>query len=209
MITSELSGKIVIVGTENIGKSSIIQRVYKDKYSETSPSTIGAEFRNHKIIIDEKEVNLKIWDTAGQHRFNSILPTWIRDADIGLICFENVDIEDIEGYISKFDEYAPKAKIILVATKMDKYSYYHWKKAVEFSEINDYDIYFTSSKNNSGIYPLFTFCAEYIITLPTSRKEYMIYNNDTNYESSTTIILANFKNKLPEIGNKIKSWCHL
>ena len=44
-------------------------------------STIGVDFKEKKISLNDLKVNLKIWDSAGQERFKSIAKTFIKGAD--------------------------------------------------------------------------------------------------------------------------------
>ena len=65
--------KIVLVGDQNVGKSSIIARYIKNEFDPTknvSPPTIqptiGIDFISKNIAVTGKVVRLQLWDTAGQ-----------------------------------------------------------------------------------------------------------------------------------------------
>jgi small GTP-binding protein len=64
--TGELTFKIIIVGSSNVGKSCLLMRYVSDEYTPQHYPTIGMEFFSKRIQIDGVQVKLQIWDTAGQ-----------------------------------------------------------------------------------------------------------------------------------------------
>jgi len=83
--------KIIVVGDASVGKTSIIHLYVKKEFIKHD-STIGAAFNSvQKIKYDEinpVNVRLSIWDTAGQERFRSIVPIYIKNAQIILMVFD-------------------------------------------------------------------------------------------------------------------------
>ena len=57
--------KVVVIGDTNVGKTSLIQRLNQNKFSGTYKPTIGADFSNKVLEIEDRVVTLQIWDTAG------------------------------------------------------------------------------------------------------------------------------------------------
>ena len=57
--------KFVLVGDSAVGKSSLINRFVDKAFNESLMSTIGVDFKFKKIRIDNNDVKLQIWDTAG------------------------------------------------------------------------------------------------------------------------------------------------
>ena len=48
-----------------VGKSSLMKRVMDNEFREEHQVTIGVDFGNYGLHINEKNVKLQIWDTAG------------------------------------------------------------------------------------------------------------------------------------------------
>jgi len=48
-----------------VGKSSLLSRFVDKSFSESLLSTIGVDFKFKKVRIDNNDVKLQIWDTAG------------------------------------------------------------------------------------------------------------------------------------------------
>jgi small GTP-binding protein len=58
--------KLVFVGDQAVGKSSIITRFIKDQFDPTHNPTVGIDFVSKNINIGGSVVRLQLWDTAGQ-----------------------------------------------------------------------------------------------------------------------------------------------
>ena len=66
---------IILIGDSSVGKSTIMKQIDKMPFNNEAIPTIGVEYGiiNFKPKADpEKEVKVKIWDTAGQDRFRNL-----------------------------------------------------------------------------------------------------------------------------------------
>ena len=74
--------KLVFLGDSNVGKTSIIHRFCENKFEENGlVSTISVAFKNKFLKIDSfTQVNMNIWDTAGQEKFRSMTRSYLRDS---------------------------------------------------------------------------------------------------------------------------------
>lgn len=80
--------KCCFLGSAAVGKSSIIRRFVTDAF-EDELVTVGTVFtKKSSLSISGKVVNLQIFDTAGQEKFDSIVPFYYSDADITVIVFD-------------------------------------------------------------------------------------------------------------------------
>lgn len=61
-----LKFKLVFVGDQAVGKSSIITRFIKDQFDSTHNPTVGIDFVSKNLNIGGTAVRLQLWDTAGQ-----------------------------------------------------------------------------------------------------------------------------------------------
>ncbi|KAF3421680.1 hypothetical protein E2986_09720 [Frieseomelitta varia] len=81
-------GKVVVLGSQGVGKTSIIKRYIEKKFNEHLNPTIGALFFSCKLKIEDSRVILMIWDTAGQERFRSMAPMYYRKANVAMLVFD-------------------------------------------------------------------------------------------------------------------------
>ncbi|KAG7250036.1 hypothetical protein CRUP_011872 [Coryphaenoides rupestris] len=50
----------------------MIQRYCKGVFTKDYKKTIGVDFLERQIIVNDEEVRLMLWDTAGQEEFDAI-----------------------------------------------------------------------------------------------------------------------------------------
>jgi small GTP-binding protein len=81
---NSLEAKIVVLGSQGVGKTSLVNRFVKNAFHPSIHSTIGASFLTKRVVdIDSSTVvRLQIWDTAGQERFRSISKLYYRGMEI-------------------------------------------------------------------------------------------------------------------------------
>uniref|UniRef100_A0A8C3SSP8 Uncharacterized protein n=1 Tax=Chelydra serpentina TaxID=8475 RepID=A0A8C3SSP8_CHESE len=56
--------KMVVVGNGAVGKSSMIQRYCKGIFTKHHKKTIGVDFLERQIQVNNEDVRLMLWDTA-------------------------------------------------------------------------------------------------------------------------------------------------
>ena len=60
------AAKVIMLGQERVGKTSMALRFTQNDYHEDQPSTINAtSFEKQVNLPNMKSVTLQIWDTAG------------------------------------------------------------------------------------------------------------------------------------------------
>lgn len=87
--------KLLLLGDTSVGKSSFINRYFKNFFQEEFLSTIGLDSQNKIIKIFDENYKLTIWDTAGQERFRSITRNYYKNADGVFLIY---DVNDSENY---------------------------------------------------------------------------------------------------------------
>lgn len=51
-------------------------------------TTIGIDFFSKIVQHNSCQVKLQFWDTAGQERFRSIIPSYVRNSQVGILVFD-------------------------------------------------------------------------------------------------------------------------
>lgn len=92
-----IEAKIVVLGAQGVGKTSMVVRYIGRMFSHHISPTIGASFFTCKINIEDTRVKLQVWDTAGQERFKSMAPMYYRNANAALLVF---DITQYDSFTS-------------------------------------------------------------------------------------------------------------
>ena len=61
--------KIIVVGETEVGKTCIINQYINQNFDFNYMTTIAMDKSKKEIEIDNTNLNLEIWDTAGQENF--------------------------------------------------------------------------------------------------------------------------------------------
>ncbi|XP_040105158.1 ras-related protein Rab-23 isoform X2 [Oryx dammah] len=96
----EVAIKTVVVGNGAVGKSSMIQRYCKGVFTKDYKKTIGVDFLERQIQVNDEDVRLMLWDTAGQEEFDAITKAYYRGAQACVLVFSTTDRESFEAISS-------------------------------------------------------------------------------------------------------------
>ncbi len=80
--------KLVFLGDQGVGKTSMITRFMYDTFDNAYQATIGIDFLSKTMYLEDRTVRLQLWDTAGQERFRSLIPSYIRDSSVAVVVFD-------------------------------------------------------------------------------------------------------------------------
>lgn len=176
------SYKVVFLGDTSVGKTSIANRLYLNKFKNDNYPTVGSSY----CCLDDvsKNFNIDIWDTAGQERYRSLAKLYYRNSDIVLVVCDLSNRESLKMaryWINKLIQEESEATIILVGNKTDlerEISHHDLKKTA-----NEYFFQFieVSAKDNHNI----SFLKKTIIDLIKKKdnktiKEKIILKNGRN-----------------------------
>ena len=112
--------KVVVAGAKNVGKTSLLRRFATGKFEKSTLSTIGVDFETKKVVVDDTEILLNIWDFAGEKKFRLLFPSYISGASGALMLYDItneeslIDLTDWINVISSVPN-PPKTRIIIEA----------------------------------------------------------------------------------------------
>lgn len=89
--------KIVFLGDQGVGKTSLITRFMYDTFDSHYAATIGIDFLSKTMYLEDRTVRLQLWDTAGQERFRSLIPSYIRDSNVAVVVYDISNRESFES----------------------------------------------------------------------------------------------------------------
>lgn len=91
------------VGSQGVGKTSLITRSTTGRFSAARTSTIGASLLAKKLVIDNTKVHLQLWDAAGQERFRTLAPLFYRGALAAVLVYDVTDeasLQDVKFWMA-------------------------------------------------------------------------------------------------------------
>ena len=157
----ELKYKLIVIGDENIGKTSILERFKSNQFSPIYEPTVGLDFQSIPILVDDQSVTLLLYDTAGQEKFRSLIPLYTREANIILLIYDISNLESFNNIGKWYEslENINKDEVIfaLVGNKSDLDYNRKVKKedAEKYANEHNYIFQEVSALNGDGIQELF------------------------------------------------------
>ncbi|GAB7355942.1 hypothetical protein MBLNU459_g6579t1 [Dothideomycetes sp. NU459] len=153
--------KLVFLGEQSVGKTSLITRFMYDSFDNTYQATIGIDFLSKTMYLEDRTVRLQLWDTAGQERFRSLIPSYIRDSSVAVVVYDITSaksfqqtrkwVDDVRG------ERGSDVIIVLVGNKTDLNDKREVTTAQGEEEAKKHNLMFieTSAKVGHNVKPLF------------------------------------------------------
>ncbi|KAK1786281.1 hypothetical protein P4O66_017988, partial [Electrophorus voltai] len=115
--------KLVFLGEQSVGKTSLITRFMYDSFDNTYQATIGIDFLSKTMYLEDRTVRLQLWDTAGQERFRSLIPSYIRDSTVAVVVYDITNVNSFQLTSKWIDdvrtERGSDVIIMLVGNKTD------------------------------------------------------------------------------------------
>jgi Ras-related protein Rab-6A len=153
--------KLIVVGNQGTGKSCILNRFVNETFEENYQATIGLDFQSKNVTIHDQDVRLILYDTAGQEKFRSLIPMYIREAQIILLIYDISDRESFDSMPKWIQEVLDVKNtdpvLVLIGNKNDleKDRKVTFEEGKKFAEENKFIFEEVSAKNGNNFESLF------------------------------------------------------
>ena len=114
--------KVIFLGDVGVGKSSIISRLMYNTMESTYSPTVGIDYLSKTVYKNNKVLKIHFWDTAGQEKFKSLMPSYIRYCSVAVIVYDisnSLSFNNIKFWAGLVSEESPSIEIIVVGNKID------------------------------------------------------------------------------------------
>jgi small GTP-binding protein len=112
-----IEAKIVLLGDQNVGKSSIAQRYCKNLFTGQHVATIGGAYLQQKVVLSNGvTIKYHIWDTGGQERFRSMANLYYRDASAAILTYDITNektFESVNFWVNELKYKCDQEKLVL------------------------------------------------------------------------------------------------
>ena len=152
--------KIVFIGNPSTGKTSLLNRICNDKFLPDYDSTIGVDFFTKKIYYNENIFKIQLWDSAGQEKYRSLIPSYLRGASIIFLVYDltwRESFDAIKSWLGFVNQYTSKdqVKLVLVGNKSDLERKVKSEEGKKLAEKEGMLFFETSAKTADGIVDMF------------------------------------------------------
>ena len=112
MSEQKLTYKMIILGDAAVGKTSLFKKLTTEQFDTKVISTIGIDKRTLSITINtedagEKDLDIYLFDTAGEERYRTISVSYFRDSKGLLMMYDitkNESFQNIEDWLKNVKE---------------------------------------------------------------------------------------------------------
>ncbi len=149
--------KIAIIGDACVGKTNILKRFVFGSFDIVTSPTIGVDFYNSVLKIDDSTIKTQLWDTAGQERYRSVTSIYYKNTSGIALVYDITDVKSFNSipfWLQDINKHAiNKPKLLLIGNKKDKENerqvgYYTGR---DFAEANGMIFFETSALDNTNI----------------------------------------------------------
>ena len=148
--------KIIFCGDAGVGKTSIINSIMGQKFSEEYEPSIGVDFFSKTVRYNGRLIKLQIWDSAGQEKFRSLIPNYIRGSAIIFLIFDiskKITYEHLNEWLNFITNIENGSLIIIVGNKIDLKDTreVNSEEAEKYCKDKKYDYFEVSAKDGTNI----------------------------------------------------------
>ncbi len=119
--------KLVMLGDEAVGKTSLIVQHTEHKFDQNYKMTIGTDISAKLVEVEEKglktNVYLIIWDIGGQEKYRILRESYLRGASGALLVFDLTNKNSFHHIYEWIDESrrfcGPNLPMIILGNKCD------------------------------------------------------------------------------------------
>ena len=185
--------KLMVIGETRVGKTALIKKYTKNVFGGTYLTTVGIDFQEKIINVEEKSVKLQIWDTAGEERFRNIAKSYFHTSDGFLLVYDiscKDSFEKLNFWYEQIKLNAPEnTKCVVAGNKCDleEKRQVNKNEGENFAKTYNIDFYETSAKDGINVDVVFQTLASEIM------KD--IKKNGSKNKRSSQVLKKNTKSK--------------
>lgn len=103
--------KLVVLGDSGVGKTTLINYFVNEEYNADLKATLGVDFSSKTINVNNRFIDLQIWDTAGDVRFHAVSFSFYRGANACILVYDSTSVESFHNLSTWKDDLFAKGYI--------------------------------------------------------------------------------------------------
>ena len=116
--------KLMMLGEQAVGKSSLVLRYTKNKFQYNIMGTAGLDLKKKEVKINDENINVVIYDSAGHDRFRKISEVQFKGSDGLILVYDTTDNSSFEWILEWLDKIKANSddkniEVLVVGNKID------------------------------------------------------------------------------------------
>jgi small GTP-binding protein len=185
--------QLLIIGDSTVGKTSILGRYANGVFNANYLATIGLDNFTKDEVIDNKTIRIKIWDTAGQEKYQSLTKGFFRNAQGIMVVFDVTNsetYEDLKYWTQSIKTHMgsdiDKISVIIIGNKIDSNEREVRREDAEvYCQELGYPYFETSAKTGENVDETIKYLVKQVL------KKSSICKNKLNYSDNSIRISKN------------------
>ena len=180
----DYSLKTIVFGCENVGKSMISSRFAQNNFKFDYLNTIGGDFFNKIIKVNETQIQFQIWDTPGDIIYFPRFLKFLKNAACYIFVYDvtnEASFEELSKRINYLGTEIPflNKNTIIVGNKTDCYSRkLSYEAGLQLAQSLNFKFIEVSAKENYNINELFTILASVVLDKLQTKTLYPEYDKN-------------------------------
>ena len=145
--------KVVFLGSNGVGKTSIIHWILDLTPLDEYLPTIGVRFHNLDTVLNGNQYFLQFYDVSGSKIYSNLLPSFLKAAAVAILVFDYKNKEsqlEIQTLYSSVCKYLSSSRILLVGNKFEHEKKDIPKTLASWTKTHDLAIFPISVRENIG-----------------------------------------------------------
>lgn len=159
--------KICMLGSFAVGKTSLVARFVRSLFSDKYHTTVGVKIDKKQVQVEDKLVNLILWDLYGEDEFQKVHMSYLRGASGYLLVIDGTRRETLDKALAlqrRTEEAIGKVPFVAVLNKADlKESWEVDDRTVEELIRNGWHVFQGSAKTGQGVEDAFATLAKHML----------------------------------------------
>ncbi len=162
-----MKAKLCMVGSYAVGKTSLVRRFVESMFSEKYLTTVGVKIDKKTVTVGQAELDLVLWDIAGEDDVQPLQLVYLRGASGYLLVADGTrraTLDKARALQRKVEETIGKKPFVLVLNKSDLVQ--DWDVGDQLTNElagEGWDLMKTSAKTGSGVEEVFHLLARKIL----------------------------------------------
>ena len=115
--------KVIVIGRYGVGKTTIINRLMEKEIDGEYEPTLSIDIKNIQAKVNDKKIQIQIWDCCGNDKYAHKTPNLFKDAYISLLVYAINDkeksFEDLDNWYNILKEHSFDSIKFLIGNKND------------------------------------------------------------------------------------------